>query len=188
MTGTEYKSMNNFVLNQGSSYGGGWGACQMRKDLNGYTSSEDEQDGNKTDFNGLGKKLSNWNFIKQVRKQYIKTHWDGGSVTTCEDYLWLLSYSEMVTWGVKDGYFGYAPAKEGELYQYYKGMNVPYGERIVGLNKKSSESGSEYWWLLRSPNWEYQGHVGRVDFYNGASSISLTFADAEGGVAPGFCI
>ena len=84
-----------------STNANGWAATEMRTFLEGSS--------------GRGQ-LSNNSYIKQVKKKYIKTCNSASSVTTCNDYLWLLSASEVL----KDGYNGgdtkgYAITKEGWL-------------------------------------------------------------------------
>ncbi len=70
-----------------STNANGWAATEMRTFLEGS--------------NGRGK-LSNNSYIKQVKKKYIKTYNDANSVITSNDYLWLLSASEVL----KEGYNG----------------------------------------------------------------------------------
>ena len=48
---------------------------------------------------GLGANLNNKSYIKQVKKKYIATYNDASSVTACNDYLWLLAASEIVSSG-----------------------------------------------------------------------------------------
>ncbi len=113
----------------------GWAATEMRIFLEGA--------------DGKGK-LSNNNYIKQVKKKYIKTYNDASSVTTSNDYLWLLSCSEVL----KDGYNGgdtrgYAITKEGEQYLYYKN-NATESYNLPSTNRVKYKLGSEYNWWLRS--------------------------------------
>ena len=91
MTGSTYKYMNSSNTNSG-----GWAATQMRKDLNGYSNGNAAQSGA---IGGLGANLSNKSYIKQVKKKYIGTYNNASSVTTCNDYLWLLAASEVVNAG-----------------------------------------------------------------------------------------
>ena len=80
----------------------------MRKDLNGYTTNEASQSGA---IGGLGANLSNSQYIKQVKKQYIKTYNDTSSNNQyANDYLWLLASSEMVNSGYQANAYGYAIA------------------------------------------------------------------------------
>ena len=84
--------------------------------------------------NGIGK-LSNNGYIKQVKKKYIKIYNDANSVATSNDYLWLLSASEVL----KDGYNGgdtrgYAITKEGEQYLYYKD-NATEAYNVASTNR-----------------------------------------------------
>ena len=98
----------------------GWAATEMRTFLEGT--------------NGRGK-LSNNSYIKQVKKKCIKTYNDANSVATSNDYLWLLSASEVL----KDGYNGgdtrgYAITKEGEQYLYYKD-NATEAYNVASTNR-----------------------------------------------------
>ena len=76
ITGNTFKSMNSSNRNSG-----GWANTEMRTFLNGEEGKAE---------------LSNKEYIKQVKKKYIATYNDANSVTTCNDYLWLLSASEIV--------------------------------------------------------------------------------------------
>ena len=98
----------------------GWVNTEMRTFLEGT--------------NGRGK-LSNNSYIKQVKKKCIKTYNDANSVATSNDYLWLLSASEVL----KDGYNGgdtrgYAITKEGEQYLYYKD-NATEAYNVASTNR-----------------------------------------------------
>lgn len=92
MTGNTYKSMNSSDDNTG-----GWAATQMRKDLNGYTTSDNNQGGA---IGGLGAKLSNKDYIKQVKKLYGMSS-VSSDTDMSDDYLWLLGCSEI--WAIPRG-------------------------------------------------------------------------------------
>ena len=103
-----------------STNANGWVNTEMRTFLEGT--------------NGRGK-LSNNSYIKQVKKKCIKTYNDANSVATSNDYLWLLSASEVL----KDGYNGgdtrgYAITKEGEQYLYYKD-NATEAYNVASTNR-----------------------------------------------------
>ena len=99
MNGTE--SANSTNVN-------GWAATEMRT----YLES--------TEVRG---KLSNNSYIKQVKKQYIKTYNNVNSNNNySNDYLWLLAASEIWNNGYRSGAYGEAITTEGPQYQYYKGI------------------------------------------------------------------
>ena len=182
MTGETYMSMNATNTNEG-----GWANTQMRKDLNGYTTNVAVQSGT---IGGLGANLSNKSYIKQVKKQYIATYNDASSVTTCNDYLWLLSCSEVWSKGRSDhsgAAYGLAVGKEGEQYKWYKDNENAIDPSSANSNfvKKTSPSGSANFWWLRSPRYDYGGHfcdlIATGDSGNGNASH-------VGGVAPGFSV
>lgn len=56
-------------MNTSDTSDGGWANTKMRKDLNGYSTLAEVQD---VELGGLGNKLSNKEYIKQVKKQYVK--------------------------------------------------------------------------------------------------------------------
>ena len=178
MTGEGYMSMNLTNTNEGS-----WANTKMRKDLNGYQNNNETQNGA---IGGLGENLNNKKYIKQVKKKYIATYDDESSVTTCNDYLWLLAASEVVNNGYNgSGTYGYAVASEGLQYQYYKAINPIWNGGNEGLVKKPTELGSvTHWWLRSSGYGSYYFCIvdnsgGVRSTYNASDSI---------GVAPGFCI
>jgi len=181
MTGDAYKSMNTTNTNEN-----GWGATQMRKDLNGYTTNDATQSGA---IGGLGANLNMKSYIKQVKKNYIATYNDASSITTCNDYLWFLAASEIVDSGYQTGAYGRAITIEGSQYQYYKVMNLIWNEDNEELLKKPNELSSagkvNYWWL-RSTAYDGSACFCTVN-YKGTLNSSH---DAIGtyGVAPGFCI
>ena len=177
MTGTTYKSMNSSNTNSG-----GWANTQMRKDLNGYTTSDAAQSGA---IGGLGANLSNKSYIKQVTKKYIPTY-NTASTSTCNDYLWLLAASEVVNNGYNgSGTYGHAITSEGSQYKYYQGVTDAWNSSSTGRQKRPSASGSTYWWWLRSPSYNYSFYFCGVNS-DGISSNNI--ASSTNGVAPGFSI
>jgi len=181
MTGSSYKSMNSSNTNSG-----GWANTQMRKDLNGYTTNAAAQSGA---IGGLGANLSNKAYIKQVTKTYIPTY-NNASTSTCNDYLWLLSCSEVWSKGISDysgAKYGLAIGKEGEQYKWYKDHEGGIDPSAANSNfvKKTSSSGSAYYWWLRSPRYDNSTSFCLV---NGNGNSNSNLASRSGGVAPGFSI
>ena len=179
MTGDIYMSMNSTNANEN-----GWAATKMRKELNGYSNNNATQSGT---IGGLGANLSNKSYIKQVKKKYIATYDDASSVTTCNDYLWLLASSEIVNSGYQSGAYGVAITSEGSQYMYYqKNATEAYNVASENRVKKTSSSDSVLWWWLRSPRCDYDESCCGVNS-DGYVSIS-NGASGSGGVAPGFSI
>ena len=154
-----------------STNANGWAATEMRTFLEGSS--------------GRGQ-LSNNSYIKQVKKQYIKTYNDANSVTTSNEYLWLLSASEIF----KDGYDGgdtrgYAITKEGEQYLYYQ-KNATEAYNAASTSRVKYSNGSTNSWWLRSPY--YNGSTGfcLVGSYGNGNNNGNSYG--SGGVTPGFCI
>lgn len=160
----------NGTSSSNSTNANGWAATEMRTFLEGSS--------------GRGQ-LSNNSYIKQVKKKYIKTYNSASSVTTSNDYLWLLSASEVL----KDGYDGgdargYAITKEGEQYLYYQ-KNATEAWNTSSTNRVKYNNGSADSWWLRSPYCNDSRYFCYV-YVSGLSDIhnsDLTFD-----VAPGFCI
>ncbi len=178
MTGDTYISMNSNDTNEN-----GWAATQMRKDLNGYSNSNAAQSGA---IGGLGANLNNKSYIKQVKKNYIATYNDASSVTTCNDYLWLLAASEVVNNGYNgSGTYGYAITSEGSQYKYYQGVTDAWNSSSTRRQKRPSASDSMYWWWLRSPSYDSSS---TFCFIDSSGSSFYTTASYNSGVAPGFCI
>ncbi len=165
MTGSTYKPMNSSNTNSG-----GWADTEMRTFLNGTEGKE---------------KLSNKAYIKQVKKKYIAKYNSASSVTTCNDYLWLLAASEIVNSGYQNGAYGYAITSEGPQYQYYKSMNPTWNTRNTVLVKKPTESGGANPWWLRSTRYYYDTSFCYV---TNSGNATGTTASTNGGVAPGFGI
>lgn len=125
---------------------------RLKKTLNGNPTDAEVQQGK---IGGYGAKLSNHQYIKKVKKEYLPNYNKTDlSKTPSEDYLWLLSCGEI--WSDGDPYSGenakgYAINCEGSQYAYYKKVtngiafnsNNPYLSK-VGNNLNNS------WWL-RSP-------------------------------------
>ncbi len=184
MTGDTYMSMNTTDTNEN-----GWVAAQTRKDLNGYTTSDATQSGA---IGGLGANLNNKSYIKQVKKAYIGTYNDANSVTTCNDYLWMLSCSEVWSKGSsawRGATYGLAIAKEGDQYKWYKNNENgidPSRDNSNFIKQLSSDSAPSrnYWWL-RSPifNTKYSFNIITSSGNVGQHDAIYTY-----GVAPGFCI
>ena len=154
-------------INSTNTNANAWGGCALRTTLNGAT------------LNGL----ENREQIKQVNKQYIKVFDNAGSVTISKDKLWLLSCSEIWNNGRNGLPYGYAVAKEGEQYKYYKNINADSSNSNERLVKKNNSSTVDWW--LRSP------------IYNGSSGFCLVYAGGycdcnhaytTNGVVPGFSI
>ncbi len=164
MTGDTYKQMNTTNTNEN-----GWAATAMRTFLNG-TEGKD--------------KLNNKTYIKQVKKQYIKTYNDTSSVTTCNDCLWLLASSEMVNDGYQEGAYGVTVTSEGNQYKYYQGVTEPYNTSSIGRIKYNG-SGEAMWWWLRSPIYSNSSNFCGVYSYGIGDGSNATY---NGGVAPGFSV
>ena len=163
----------NGTSSSNSTNANGWAATEMRTFLEGSS--------------GRGQ-LSNSSYIKQVKKKYIMTYNNAGSVTTCDDYLWLLSASEVF----KDGYGGgntrgYAITKEGEQYLYYK-KNTTQAYNSSSTNRVKYNNGSVYSWWLRSPYYFTSSGFCVINSNSGSSHNNGLGSHSTYGVAPGFCI
>lgn len=154
-----------------STNANGWGATEMRTFLEGTE--------------GRGK-LSNNSYLKQVKKKYIKTYNDASSVTTSNDYLWLLSASEVLKNGYIEGACGYAITKEGEQYLYYKSYATENYNRPSMNRVKYHNNGSEDSWWLRSPNYSFDKYFCYISSNGNGGSDYYSYMDFS--VAPGFCI
>lgn len=148
-------------INSTYTNSGGWAASELRQTLNNTTINT----------------LSNKALIKEVQKSYISIPNSASSVTTCSDKLWLLSCSEIYN-NSSDGKYGYAQAKEGEQYKFYKNINVGWatGSKEHLKNSKST-------WL-RSPGY-ISGWWCKIGWSGGHAYDS---ANATIGIAPGFTI
>ena len=114
---------------------------------------------------------------------YIKTYNDASSVTTSNDYLWLLSCSEVFRNGYTSGAYGLAVAKEGEQYLYYKNNAKESYDRSSPNRLKYVNGRNSYWWL-RSPGARNKEYFCCLMGSHGSHSWSCD----DYGVAPGFCI
>ncbi|MCI9039815.1 MAG: hypothetical protein HFJ29_08185 [Clostridia bacterium] len=171
-------------MNMSATNVGGWAATQMRKDLNGYSSTNDIQSGN---IGGLGNKMSNKDYIKQVSKTYAPTY-NSSDTRMCNDYLWLLSFAEITSSKREDTAAGFTIAKEGNEYQWYK-----QNEGVFKTRSLKYDGGASVIWWLRSP---FMGndtiksthfcYVNNGDFSSGSwASANDRFI---GFGVPGFCI
>ena len=154
-------------INEASTNEGGWEACSLRRTLNSTTYDS----------------LANKKYIKKVNKQYIKKNTDANSVTNSIDYLWLLSSSEIWNNGYQSGGYGYARAKEGEQYKYYKNLNPSFNKEYLALIRNFE--GVAKSWYLRSPNYQYFMGFGQITSKGKADYNS---AHTSIGVVPGFAI
>lgn len=179
MTGTELKQMNSTSSNKG-----GWACSDLRKTLNGYTSDDEIQ--NITIVGGLGEKISNRRYIKQVRKTYIPTY-NVANTSKCDDFLWLLSCAEI--WSSKGavGGAGHEKTREGTTYPYYKAvtLNKNFNSQISQLNRYNEETGKSVNWWLRSP---IHNVSSMFDIIVSGGSSAGDDAKTLLGVSPGFCI
>lgn len=157
-------------------YGSGWANIQLRKNLNGET----------TEIGGYGANLSNKKYIKKVEKLYLNPN--STTLLTCSDWLWCLSCAEIWNTGVEQGVVGFAKAREGEQYYFYK-KNI--GDSISSgyLCKGPSENKASGNWALRShiftgKDWTYitkSGGIGTTYGHGAPGGIPC-------GIAPGFAI
>lgn len=120
----------NEAINGTDTNEGGWGSCELRNTLN----------------NTIYETLQNKEYIKVVNKKYLETYNDPESEKISKDKLWLLSCSEIWNNGYASGY-GYASAKEGGQYKYYKDINAVYNSNNARIIKNS------YDWYLRSAHY-----------------------------------
>jgi len=173
----------NTNMNPTDTNENGWANTQMRKELNGYTTSELEQG---VAIGGEGAKLSNSKYIKQVKKQYIKTYNDASSNNQyANDYLWLLASSEIVNSGADSGYYGVAITSEGSQYKYYQGVTEAWNASSSNRVKYKASDSADSWWL-RSSSSNHSSYFCYV--YSSGDVNSNTGASYSYGVAPGFCI
>ena len=127
--------------------------------------------------------------IKQVEKQYIKISTDASSNNNySSDRLWLLSCSEIWANGKRtDTPYGYAIAKEGEQYQFYKDKNPDGSSNTANeyLQKKITSGQARIWWLRSRYSTSY-GLFCIVGTTGDCARSPHTTADFN--VAPGFSI
>ena len=142
--------------NSTSSFSTGWGGSNLRGTLNSSTINS----------------LQNREYVKQVRKKYVSS---GVSLTISNDYLWLLSGSEIWT-SMNRGV-----VTDGTRYKYYKNVNANSTVNNANLVK----GGGKSWWT-RSYSTYAQSRI-HVVTASGSDSDAPTAGDSYG-VAPGFCI
>ena len=157
----------------------GWGASDMRTNLNSTTAVD-----GKINLSNIEGAIGS-NIIKSVTKSYIKTYNNAGSVTTCNDKLWLLACSEIWSKGYQENAYGYAIASEGAQYKYYANINATYSSGNSKLYKMYQGSTSSTYWWLRSPY--YGGSIGFCGVGSGGA-CGFNGAGNTYGVAPGFAI
>ena len=168
-------------MNSSDTNSGGWESSLMRTKLNSTTAVD-----GMTNLSNLEKDIAiGSNIIKSVKKNYIKTYNNAGSVTTCNDKLWLLACSEIWNNGYGDKTYGYAVASEGNQYKYYADINATYNIGNAKLSKMYQGSTSSSYWWLRSPTYYISGYFCYV--YSGGY-CGIYIADGTNGVAPGFAI
>ena len=169
-------------MNSSNTNSGGWEASSMRTNLNSTTAAD-----GMINLSDLEKDTAiGSNIIKSVKKNYIKTYNNAGSVTTCNDKLWLLACSEIWNNGYNgNGTYGDAVASEGNQYKYYADINATYNSGNSKLYKMYQIFiVSSYWWL-RSPDCSYSIYFCGV---GSDGSCGSDFASYTNGVAPGFAI
>ncbi len=144
----------------------GWGECELRTLLNSTTIEE------------IGIK----NYIKEVKKQYIKVYNDETSETISNDKLWLLSCGEI--WKNVAN----VVSTEGRQYKYYKQIDAIWniGEDLLKKPSQTKEMGnvSREWWL-RSPSSTFLNRCNYVSTYGTGVQ---NFANCKYNIAPGFSI
>ena len=166
-------------MTSSSTNSGGWEASLMRTNLNSTTAV----DGMKN-LSNIESAIGS-NIIKSVTKSYIKTYDNAGSVTTCNDKLWLLACSEIWSKGYQENAYGYAIASEGAQYKYYANINATYNSGNSKLYKMYQGSTSSSYWWLRSPTYDINYTFCSVDSNGTCYGYRASYAD---GVAPGFAI
>ena len=174
---------------------GGWGASTIRTNLNSKGLAQDGSINLKSIEDVIGS-----NLIKKVKKKYIDqkettytTTGDNASeVKESEDYLWLLSCSEVWSDGYTTGAFGYTGTSEGSQYKYYalnqydaSGNLIKYSSNNPNFVKRDT-SNSAVWWWLRSPYYSYS--YGFSDVSSNGNAASYYATHTGGSVAPGFAI
>ena len=158
----------------------GWGASDMRTNLNSTTAVD-----GMINLSNIESVIGN-DIIKSVMKNYIKTYNNAGSITTCNDKLWLLACSEIWNNGYNGtGTYGYAVASEGNQYKYYADINATYNSGNSKLYKMYQGSTSSSYWWLRSPDYYKSYTFCNVHSYGSCYYINAFDAN---GVAPGFAI
>lgn len=168
-------------MNDDDSIGaeGGWESCSMRRYLNG--------DG----LLMLPEELKT--IVVPVDKLTDNKGHEGdsevavSSVSTTSDYLWLFSNVELSgvvpEWSENEAANEVFDA-EGSEYKLFRDMGVSYLEANAILER--SFEGEQIWWWMRSPNPYNSGYFSFVSA-EGAPH-DATYAGADLGVIPGFCI
>ena len=168
-------------MNDDDSIGaeGGWESCSMRRYLNG--------DG----LLMLPEELKT--IVVPVDKLTDNKGHEGdtevavSSVSTTSDYLWLFSNVELsgvVPEGSENEAANEVFDAEGSEYKLFRDMGVSYLEANAILER--SFEGEQIWWWMRSPNPYNSGYFSFVRA-EGAPH-DATYAGADLGVIPGFCI
>lgn len=150
---------------------GGWGECTLRTELNGTTYQS----------------IINSAHIKQVKKVY-NTGNQQTTTKTSQDYLWLLSASEIFDLDLDTNRYGMMSlSKEGDKYEFYaqyttrKALNNAIYKRIRG---------GDGFWTLRSPSARndsgYCQLCGCFAHYHPPTGD--VFARAPNYITPGFAI
>ena len=160
-------------VNSSNTNAGGWGACALRGTLNSTTLDS----------------LENKEYIKEVNKEYIATYNNASSVTKTSDKLWLLACSEIWNNGISGKNYGFAVAKEGEQYKYYKTVNPTADGSFEESSLVRKNSGTKVTWWLRSPGSSYSGYFCNVTAVGrcGVPNANL-YTSKSHGIAPGFAI
>ena len=187
-------SLGSAKMRDTSTNNGGWGASNIQKNLN---STEAAQDGS-INLANIEEAIGS-NLIKKVKKKYIDQKGNaysssGSELKESEDYLWLLSCSEVWSdgaqytngsWVTTEGCYGKAGTSEGSQYKYYASIKgLTYANSNSKLVKYNTNNSSVWWWL-RSP------YSNNFDYFCGVTSYGSCdsyYAYYSGAVAPGFAI
>lgn len=160
-------SIINTSMNDTDTNLGGWKTTELRNTLNNTTT-------------GVIASLSNKEYIKEVKKNYIEVYNDESSVKQSIDYLYLLSCSEIWNNGRENVGYGYAITAEGKQYKFYENINADSNS-----NNSSITKGEKGWWL-RSPFRGFRDGFCFVDKNGLASCIAADNASVN--VIPAFSI
>lgn len=168
------KAKMNSVMNSSSTNSGSWASSAMRKYLNKNGTKADGTSDASQDciYNQIESDAKN--VIKQVKK-VTATEYNATTVTSTDDYLWILSEKEV--FGARNHSNSTEFGNESNTqYSYYADKN---NSKIKKLNGKSC-----YWWL-RSPR-----YIVNKDFciVNSNGLAYYMVAGFAGGVAFGFAI
>jgi len=106
----------------------GWEKSDVRAMLNGKL------------YDGIKDEVK---YIKSVVKSYY-TSYQFTNIGYTNDYLWLLSSSEILKDGKNTGWAGYTKSGEGKIYKYYKlVIDKPYNQTCIYLLKPSTVDKAE---------------------------------------------